>query len=224
LADADSASLTDRFITVSGNIGVGKSTLVKRLAAATGSLEITESHEENPFLLPFYEEPARWSFHVQAGFLALSSADYGAVAAHAGGAILERTLEEHHEVFGAVLRERNLLSADEFALLDRLCAQASARTQASPHLLVHLTAPAEELDRRIRARSRGGEAEVSVDYLRSLNRAYEEFASGWTACPAVWIDTVAIDPRDDQGLARIVVGCERALKADFDAGPIERKQ
>lgn len=211
MSAADNALLAGRFIAVSGNIGAGKSTLVSRLAAATGSRGITESHEDNPFLLPFYDQPKRWAFHVQTGFLVLSAADYETVARHGGGAVLERTLEEHHRVFAAVLRDRGLLSAGEFALLDQLCAGAAVRVPATPHLLVHLTAPAAELDQRISARARDGESGVTLDYLDSLNQAYEEFVDAWAECPAVRIDTIAVDSRTDHGLATIIAECARAL-------------
>ena len=53
------------FITVAGNIGVGKSTLVKLLAERTGWEPVYEAVTENPYLADFYEDMARWSFHSQ---------------------------------------------------------------------------------------------------------------------------------------------------------------
>lgn len=56
------------FITIAGNIGVGKSTLVKLLAERTGWEPVYEAFEENPYLADFYHDMTRWSFNSQVFF------------------------------------------------------------------------------------------------------------------------------------------------------------
>ena len=46
-----------------------------------------------------------------------------------------------------------------------------------PNLIVHLDVTPEESMRRIQMRSRECESTISLDYLRSLHAAYEEFIS-----------------------------------------------
>lgn len=206
-----SPRLADLFIAVSGNIGVGKSTLVERLAAAVGSFGILESHEDNRFLVPFYADPERWAFQVQAGFVALSAADYESIRTGGKRAVLERTLEEHHQVFATELHSQGLLSADELELLQRLSDSAAARAGVEPDLLIYLGAPAEELDRRVRSRDRAGESSVTLEYLTSLNHRYDEFAADWETSPIVRVDTVAIDVRTDKGLEQVIEDCLRMV-------------
>ena len=57
------------FITIAGNIGVGKSTLVDLLARRTGWEPVYEAVAENPYLADFYADMTRWSFHSQVFFL-----------------------------------------------------------------------------------------------------------------------------------------------------------
>ncbi|MGH2975627.1 MAG: deoxynucleoside kinase [Solirubrobacterales bacterium] len=202
--------LDDAFIAVSGNIGAGKSTLVERLSTLLGSPGILEDHLRNPYLKPFYREPNRWAFHVQAGFLSLSIQDHQAVARGGGRAVLERTLDEHHAVFAAQLREEDVLSAEEFEILDRLHLYASTQSAAVPTMVIYLKAPAEELLRRVRSRGRNAESDVGLDYLTALNQRYDRFAEQWSASPLVNIDTMAIDIREDAGIAAVASRCAEA--------------
>jgi deoxyadenosine/deoxycytidine kinase len=50
---------------------------------------------------------------------------------------------------------------------------------------------------------------VTIGYLSALNRRYQEFAEQWTASAVVEVDTVAVDPRTEEGLEEILV-CSRA--------------
>ncbi|HHO51297.1 MAG TPA: deoxynucleoside kinase, partial [Deltaproteobacteria bacterium] len=52
-----------RFVAVSGNIGVGKSSLVRFLTEQYGFLPIYEPVDDNPYLSDFYADMGRWSFH-----------------------------------------------------------------------------------------------------------------------------------------------------------------
>lgn len=203
--------LSEAFVIVSGNIGAGKSTLVRRLAEAVGSRAVLERHAENPYLGPFYEEPARWGFHVQAGFLSLALDDYRSIADGGGRGILERTLEEHHEVFAAELRESGHLSEPEFQILARLHGRAAAAAGAEPDLLIHLRAPAEELLDRVRMRERKSEVDLSLDYLSALNRRYDEFIANWAGCPVVDVDTLELDIRRDRDRDAVASRCAAAL-------------
>jgi deoxyadenosine/deoxycytidine kinase len=198
-----SAALADRFVVVSGNIGVGKSTLVGRLGDAVGSVGILEDHEANPYLERFYADPARWAFHVQATFLGLSITDYERATA-AAGAVLERTVQERLDVFARELGDAGVLSAEELGVLRRLHEAAERPSLRRPDLLVYLHAPPEVLAERIAGRGQAGESKVSLDYLRGLDARYADFVGAWTECEVLAIDTVELDARAEEGLAAIV--------------------
>ena len=58
-----------RFIVVEGPIGVGKTSLARRLATSFGSELVLEQGEENPFLERFYRNPRAAAFQTQLYFL-----------------------------------------------------------------------------------------------------------------------------------------------------------
>ena len=58
-----------RYIAVEGPIGVGKTSLSKRLAESFNYELLLENSEENPFLDRFYEEPKQHALSTQLFFL-----------------------------------------------------------------------------------------------------------------------------------------------------------
>ena len=57
------------FVAVAGNIGAGKSSLTKILAASFALEPVYEAVDENPYLADFYADMPRYAFHSQMFFL-----------------------------------------------------------------------------------------------------------------------------------------------------------
>jgi deoxyadenosine/deoxycytidine kinase len=58
-----------RYVVVEGPIGVGKTSLARRLAKSFGSELVLEQGDENPFLERFYRNPRAAAFQTQLYFL-----------------------------------------------------------------------------------------------------------------------------------------------------------
>lgn len=192
------------FIAVAGNIGVGKTTLVSRLAAELGVPARPEVPEDNGYLARFYEDPGRWAFHTQVGFLNLALRDYAVIAAQGGSGVVERTIEEHHDVFARQLRRDGALSGQEFDMLGEFHELAARQLVLRPGLVIYLHADLDELLARIDARGRESESRIEPDYLRALDQRYEEFARAWEASPLIRVDTVANDLRTGSGVEAVI--------------------
>ena len=54
-----------KYIVVEGPIGVGKTSLARRIAAETGAQPLMEQPQENPFLERFYRDSARYALPTQ---------------------------------------------------------------------------------------------------------------------------------------------------------------
>jgi deoxyguanosine kinase len=63
------ATAPHRFIVVEGPIGVGKTSLARRLARSFGSELVLEQADENPFLERFYRNPRAAALQTQLFFL-----------------------------------------------------------------------------------------------------------------------------------------------------------
>jgi deoxyguanosine kinase len=160
-----------RYIVVEGVIGVGKTSLVKLLAAQTGARVNLEIVEENPFLSRFYQDRAAYAFQTQIFFL-LSRFRQQQVLTQPelfSDLVVSDYLFAKDRIFA------NLnLSDDELALYNQLAGILEDRI-LKPDLVIYLQGSTPLLMERIRRRGRDFERNMDADYIESLNRAYNFF-------------------------------------------------
>lgn len=179
-------------ISVAGNIGVGKSTLVGVLAEALGWTPYYEIAEDHPYLDDFYTDPSRWGFHSQIWFLAQRHEQHQAIAAHPAPVCQDRSIYEDYEVFVKGLYDQGMLSDRDFGTYTKLFTTLIHGLRP-PDLLIYLRASLPALRQRINGRARTYEQEIPSAYLESLERRYVRWISSFTACPIVTLDTDQID-------------------------------
>lgn len=192
------------FIVVSGNIGVGKTTVVERLADELGLEPYFEPHAENPFLEGFYQDMNRWAFHSQLFFLVREINHHRRIIDRGIGAIQDRSIYEHFQVFASQLHANGHLSEHEFQLLAELYNSAEELLRA-PDLMIYLKAPIPQLQERIAARNRLAEHSIDASYLAALQQAYDRFIDAWYYSDLMVIDTTEHDVRSEAGLDRLAV-------------------
>ncbi len=191
-------------ISVAGNIGAGKSTLVSLLSASTDLDAFPESVAEHPYLTDYYVDPARWAFHSQVAFLTQRLEQHRAIGAHARPVCQERSIYEDYAVFGTTLWRQGILSERDFRTYERLF-HAITADLPPPTLLVMLTASITTLRHRIAHRGRNAERGITDGYLADLEQGYHDWMAGWRACPALVIATDALDLAGDPAAQQAVV-------------------
>ena len=92
-------------IAIAGNIGSGKTTLTKMLAAHYGWIPKFESVDFNPYLSDFYEDMARWSFNLQIYFLNKRFKDVVDISKTDDIIIQDRTIYEDARIFAPNLHD-----------------------------------------------------------------------------------------------------------------------
>jgi deoxyadenosine/deoxycytidine kinase len=199
--------MTNTFITVAGNIGVGKSTLVGLLAERLEWEPVYEAFTENPYLADFYQDMRRWSFHSQVFFLSRRLQQHHDLLQRQTSVIQDRSVYEDAEVFARNLYRQGHLSDRDWQCYKDLY-QTMATLLRPPHLVVYLRASVENLRRRITQRGRDYEQEISDSYMAQLNELYDGWATGFRLCPVLTIDTnklnyVQYDAHLDQIMHRI---------------------
>lgn len=179
-------------ITIAGNIGVGKSTLVDVLSNAFGWQPYYEVVADHPYLEDYYRDRERWGFHSQIWFLCQRYEHHLEIHDTPISVIQDRSIYEDYEVFVKGLLEQGILSHRDFRTYRRLF-QALTLSLTPPTLLIYLRASVPTLIKRIATRDRPSEREIPSRYLEHLNQRYEDWLRRFEVCPVLAIDTEELD-------------------------------
>jgi deoxyadenosine/deoxycytidine kinase len=160
------------FLVVEGNIGAGKTSLSRRLAADFDAKLILEEFSDNPFLPLFYQNPERYAFPVELFFMTERHKQLQEL-------LIERDLFKNYSIsdyifFKTILFAGQNLQGDEFRLFQRLFHTLNA-SFPKPDLLLYLHRPVEELLVQIKRRNRSYELGIKADYLQKIQSAYFQF-------------------------------------------------
>jgi deoxyadenosine/deoxycytidine kinase len=191
-------------VTIAGNIGVGKSTLVGILAEEFGWQPYYELVADHPYLDDYYADRERWGFHSQIWFLSQRYEQHLEIADTPVSVCQDRSIYEDYEVFVKGLLEQGIFSHRDFRTYRRLF-HALVRGVTAPTLLVYLRASIPTLLDRINGRSRAYERAIPTAYLEQLNRRYEEWLRRFELCPVLTIETDSLDFAHDVAARREVV-------------------
>jgi deoxyadenosine/deoxycytidine kinase len=185
-------TMTKYFITIAGNIGVGKSTLVQLLSDRVGWEPVFEAVSENPYLADFYEDMQRWSFQSQVYFLSRRLQQHHTLLQHPNSIIQDRSVYEDAEIFARNLFQQGDMNDRDWASYIDLYRTLTLLLKA-PDLVIYLKASVPTLRRRISHRGRDFERGIASEYLERLNKLYDEWANNFTMSPVLIIDTNNLD-------------------------------
>ncbi len=183
-----------QFIVIEGPIGVGKSTLTRRLCASLGAEPVLEQAAENPFLERFYRNPRDGALPAQLYFLFQRAQQLAALNQQDMFAPLRVAdyLLEKDRLFARVT-----LDDAEFGLYEQVYTKLDVQAP-KPDLVVYLQAPVDVLLERIAKRGIRYEQQIERAYLERLNEAYARFFHEYEAAPLLIVNAASIDPINNQ--------------------------
>ena len=163
-----------KHVAIAGNIGAGKTTLCRQLGHHFGWDVHYESAENNPYLSDFYDDMKRWSFNLQVYFLHNRYKQIIEIQEGSQTVIQDRTIYEDAHIFAPNLHGMGLMTERDFDSYTQLFQTMTSRIKA-PDLLIYLRAGIGTLVAHIENRGRDYEGSMSLDYLKQLNRRYEDW-------------------------------------------------
>ena len=183
------------YVVVEGPVGVGKTSLARRLAGAFGGRPLLERPEENPFLERFYRSRKHFALPTQLFFLfqrARQIQELKQGDMFSSGYVTDFLFEKDK------LFARANLDNDELRLYEQVYTQMSLDIPA-PDLVIYLQAPVDVLLERVRRGGVGYENMIERDYLQIIVDAYTQFFHHYTAAPLLVVNAAEINIVDGSG-------------------------
>ncbi|PCI65363.1 MAG: deoxynucleoside kinase [Gammaproteobacteria bacterium] len=178
-----------KLIAVEGPIGVGKTTLARKLAESIQAELLLEGAVDNPFLEKFYQDPKAGALPAQLYFLFQRSRQLKELKQsdmftpnHVADFLMDKDR----------LFARVTLDSDELALYEQVY-QSLTIDAPTPDLVIYLQAPSDVLLKRIRKRGINMESTINHDYLNQLSSAYTDFFHYYQASPLLIVNASEID-------------------------------
>ena len=183
-----------QFIVIEGPIGVGKTSLARRLCASLSAVGVLEQAAENPFLERFYRNPRSGALPTQLYFLFQRAQQLAALKQQdlfAPVRVADYLLDKDR------LFARITLDDAEYALYEQVYAKLDIQPP-QPDLVVYLQAPVDVLLERIAKRGTDYEQRIERSYLERLNEAYARYFHEFEGAPLLIVNAASIDPINNQ--------------------------
>lgn len=179
-----------RFIAVEGPIGVGKTSLAKRLAKSFDGDLVLESAVENPFLEEFYRSGRKTALPAQLFFLFERSRQLQAL--NQADMFSPVRIADFHVLRDRLFAELNL-SQDEMNLYAQIYDSLDMDVPV-PDLVIYLQASVDALMSRISRRGVDYERHMDRSYVERVAETYARFFHDYDESPLLIVNASSIDP------------------------------
>ncbi len=189
---------TARHIVIEGPIGVGKTSLARRLGEHLGAELLLEQPEVNPFLGLFYQNQERYALQTQLFFLfhrldqLRELAEPELFPRSPTSVVVSDYLLEKDPLFASLT-----LGEDEYQLYRQIYDRLALHNPVTPDLVIYLQATPEILISRVRKRGVEMERKISDDYLTRLGESYTRFFHNYVAAPVLVVNSEHLDLVDN---------------------------
>lgn len=178
-----------RYIAIEGPIGVGKTSLARKLSKRFGARLILESFDDNPFLESFHRNRGQVAFQTQVYFLMARLKQQEQL--YQQELFAQATVADYLPLKDRIFANLNLSSA-ELQLYDKIYSLVRPRFLA-PDLVVYLRASVSTLMHRLMRRGRSIERHVDDDYLGEVAGAYQRYFRHYRETALMEMDTTDLD-------------------------------
>ena len=181
-----------RFIAIEGPIGVGKTTLSRKLSDALDAEFFPDTDDVNPYLDSFYKTPELSALQTQLHFLASRLARLDEIArVSRSKACVSDFLVGKDRLFAELT-----LNESDWWIYEQLHNRLDL-TATAPELTIYLQAPVEILIQRIERRGLRRERRIDSRYLARIVDSYERFFHEYDEAPLLIVNAESINIADN---------------------------
>jgi len=177
-----------KYIVIEGNIGVGKTSLAKKLSSDLNGHLLLEEFAENSFLPKFYENPVKYAFPLEMSFLAARFQQLSQTFELQ----LDRPIISDYHIRKSLIFAQVNLDWAEIELYNSFFEIISAKIP-EPELVIILKKSVKHLQANISTRGRTFESSISEEYLHRINDGYRQLARDFTTSKVLEIETGDLD-------------------------------
>jgi len=199
--------ISSNLIVVEGPIGVGKTTLTKKLANSLGYKTFLEKYEYNPFLKNFYKDIKKHALSTQLSFLLERAKEFNSSNAK----IFKENIISDFFIQKDIIFANNILNENELNLYNDIYEKLDIVTP-KPSLVIYLQADLDTLLERIKIRNNDFESNIDPDYLKRINDAYTSFFYSYKESPLLIINTSSVDVHTSTDYSLLLKEIQRDLK------------
>ncbi|MHC4396118.1 MAG: 2-amino-4-hydroxy-6-hydroxymethyldihydropteridine diphosphokinase [Planctomycetota bacterium] len=180
-----------QLISIAGVIGVGKTTLTKKLAEVFGCKTLLEPYDTNPFMPDVYAGKKEVALDSQLYFLThrVEQLDHNKMTP--GRIAVSDYIFEKELIYA-----KRLLDARQLASYEEKYPSARAKIIA-PVLVLYMTDSPQNCLERIHRRNRPYEQKIKLQFLQTLVCDYQKLFSDWKICPVIRIQMSKFDCAKD---------------------------
>tara|TARA_B100000073_G_C23462546_1_gene464004 strand:+ start:20 stop:664 length:645 start_codon:yes stop_codon:yes gene_type:complete len=190
-------SLPFKFISIEGNIGSGKTSLVNKIINDFKGKVILEEFAENPFLPDFYKEPEKHAFPLEMFFMAERFQQLSSNINHQD--LFSELTVADYSFFKSKLFAQNNLKENELDLFNRLY-NIMFSSIKKPDLLIYLHSDIKRLQQNIKKRGRKYERNISDNYLKSIETRYFNYINKQNSYNVLILDVTNVNFIKDQSI------------------------
>jgi len=204
-------------IVIEGNIGVGKTTLSKKLSNDLNKDLIVEGFVDNPFLEKYYNNPERYALNVELTFLTdrcrqLNSFN-NQMNFFSSGIIAD------YDIFKSLVFAGVSLNEIDFNLFRNIF-YFMTKDLFKSDLVIYLLQSSDQLLKNISKRGRGFEKTINRNYLDKINAAYLKHIKTNSDLNVIYIDVSDLDfVESDEDYIKLLFRIKNTLTKSFKELP-----
>ena len=183
-----------QLISIAGLIGVGKTTLTKKLAERLDCTCIFEPYQENPFMPDVYAGKKQFALDSELFWLTSRAEQLKTDMLKKAAICISDYIFEKTRIYA-----EKWLNDRQMDLYENISPPFSSMA-AQPVLVVYLKDSGQNCLDRIVKRNRPYEQKIELPFLEALEAGYEKLLSDWKTCPVMRLQKSKFDYMNDANI------------------------